>query len=55
MPSTVERSNAGLNVFAARTISKGKNIGAYYGLLVYTDLFTQLPSIKEYRGGTVEL
>lgn len=42
-------------MFAARKISKGKTIGAKYGSLVYTDIFKQLLSIKEYRKGTVEV
>lgn len=46
IPPTVDHSNVGLGVFAARTVSRGGTIGAYYASLEYTDLFKQLLSVK---------
>lgn len=45
-PSTVEHPNMGADVFAARTTSKGKIIGAYYGSLICNDLSKQQLSMK---------
>lgn len=53
MPSTVEQLKEGDIVFVARTKSECKTIKAYYGLLLYSDLFKQLPLMKQYVKGTM--
>lgn len=53
MSSTVGHHNACLCVFAVRTISNEKIIGAYADSLVHTDLSKQLLSMKEYCEGTM--
>lgn len=55
MPSTIEQPNRGLSVFAAHIISKGDTIGAFCGSVLYTYLFNQLLSMKEYGEGPMTI
>lgn len=53
IPAAVEPSKAGLGVIAARNISRGETIGAYYGVHEYTYRLKKVLSIIEYSEQTM--
>lgn len=54
MPLIFRHLKDGFGMLATRLISKGKTIGAYHGLLVYSDHSKRPMSIKEYVKRTMK-